>query len=114
MHNFRSITVVIIGLVVIAASVFVATRLYTPTPPTSITEQSQENRSCEGRYGSHAIWNETARSVFDEENNEQLIPNCSCDDSYEWFNTDGTIGLTLDDGSSYNIIDGPGKCVAQQ
>jgi len=104
----------VFGLVIVTATALGAkVWLSVPKPPTSITEQSPENRSCEERYGPHAIWNGTARSVFDEANNEQLIPNCSCAEGYQWINTDGTIGLTLADGSSYNIIDGPGECVRQ-
>lgn len=74
----------------------------------------QVNRSCRARLGSHAVWSGTVRSDFDEAGNEQLIPNCSCDDGFEFLNTDGSIGITMDDGSVWNIIDGPGKCVARQ
>lgn len=73
----------------------------------------QVNRECQALRGPHAVWNGTARSVFDEAGNEQLIPNCKCDKGYEWLNTDGTIGVTS--GTMvFNMIGGPGRCVVQQ
>lgn len=77
-----------------------------------LDECIQVNRKCRARLGSHAVWSGTARSDFDEAGNEELVPNCSCDDGFEFLNTDNTIGLTLDDGTVFNIIDGPGRCVA--
>ena len=74
----------------------------------------QVNRECRARLGDHAVWSGTARSVFDEEGNEELIPNCSCDSGFEYLNTDSTVGITMDDGSVFSIIDGPGRCVARQ
>lgn len=79
-----------------------------------LEECIQVNRKCRALRGPHAVWNGSARSDFDEAGNEELIPNCSCDKGYEWLNTDGTIGITMDDGSVWNIIDGPGRCVARQ
>lgn len=137
----------IVGLVIIAATAYGATRLYAPKPSISVAPTADElyqqelavaqrtcdkvnkisdgltfeggplvaidcidmNRSCVKRWGQHAIWNGTSRST----DNEQLIPNCSCDDGYDWLNTDGSIGVTL--GTSvFNMIDGPGTCVVQQ
>lgn len=72
----------------------------------------QENRSCQALWGAHAVWSGASQSTFDEAGTEHMVPNCSCDKGYEWLNTDGTIGVTS--GTSvFNIIDGPGRCVAQ-
>ncbi len=80
--------------------------------PLVATDCIEPNRSCEERLGPHAVWSGTARSIFDEAGTEDLIPNCSCDYGYEYLN--GTTGLTLDDGSVFNITDGPGQCVERQ
>jgi|GEM_PF-5019973 len=79
----------------------------------TLEECIQVNRKCQALWGDHSVWNGTARSDFDEAGNEQLIPNCKCDKSYEWLNADGTVGITMDDGRVFNIIDGHGKCVKQ-
>lgn len=64
------------------------------------------NRSCVRRWGPHAVYDGATDS-----NNLNI---CACDANYEWLNIDGTIGITLRDGSVFNIIDGLGRCVVQQ
>jgi len=140
----RFVLVSIVGLLIIAATVLVASQwLYTPQPPLIPAPTSAElyqeelavaQRTCDkvnrmiggGSVGGPLTAEECIEpnrscvkrrgphAVWAGAADGDNVIICSCADGYEWLNTDGTKWTSYSTGVTLTVISAPGECVARQ